>query len=430
MKRILYSAILLLAIQATAQAQFKIAGQIRPRTELYNGNNNGKAVGSNTPGLATQQRTRLNFIYTGSGDTEGVKIVFSPQLINFWGQMPQAYDLLGDSAPGAPEANFSVFEAYGQYKFSDLFSLKFGRQAISYGDQRWFGALGWAASGRAHDAFVGKFSLSDAVKLDVGLGLNQTRHTNDPVTAQQNIRAGYKSMQYAWLDTKLADGVTLPFMITNVTNQDLDDTGQFDGSHTNMTTTGIMPKIKVADGVTVDGSAYYQFSGDTHAATLWALSATFKAGSTPITIGIDRASGTATDDDKSKTWLQPFGTNHKFYGFMDFFYVGETRPQGLSNFFVKTAVKTGEKSKLLIHLHNFSATQDYASAENGEMTKAYGSEIDLIYNLNVSKALNVKLGYSQFLASEDFGVVPNDDLNNWVWLQLDLKSTFFDSAKK
>ncbi|MEM6526570.1 MAG: alginate export family protein [Bacteroidota bacterium] len=431
MKRTIYVTCSLILLAAQARSQFKIDGQIRPRTELYNGNNNGKTTGDNTPGLATQQRSRLTFTYIGSGDTEGVKIVISPQIVSFWGQMPQAYDLLGDGAPGAPEPNFSIFEAYAQYKVSELLTLKFGRQAISYGDQRWFGALGWAASGRSHDAFVGKFDLGESSFLDVGATLNQTRHTNDPNTALQNIRAGNKSLQYAWFQTKVGESLTLPIMVTNITNQDLDDSGQFDGSHTNSTTLGVMPTVKASDVLSFDGSAYYQFSGSDISAYLLALSATYKIGGLPITFGVDMASGTDADEDGTDhTWQQPFGTNHKFYGLMDFFYVGETRKEGLNNYFIKTAIKTGEKSKLIAQLHHFTANKDYARVEGLTPSKSIGSEIDLIYNMNVSKAFNVKLGYSQFLASEEFGVIPDDDFNNWVWLQLDLKAAFFDSSKK
>ncbi len=428
MKKIYLIATYVLLV-AQAYGQFDLTGEVRPRTELYNGNNNAKTTGANTPGLATQQRTRLTFTYQGDGDFENVKIVFSPQLVSFWGQMPQAYDLLGDGAPGAPEPNFSVFEAYAQYQFSELFELKFGRQAISYGDQRWFGALGWAASGRSHDAFVGKFNLGEGTFLDVGAALNQTRHTNDPNLELQNIRAGYKSLQYAWFETKLGS-VKLPMMVTNVTNQDTDDTGQFDGTHTNTTTLGVMPTIKASDKLTFDGSAYYQFSGDDLSAYLFSISATLKTGGLPLTLGADIVSGTEAENATAEnTWLQPFGTNHKFYGLMDFFYVGETRKEGLNNFYLKTAAKTGEKSKLIAQVHHFMSNQEYASAENAELTNAIGTEIDLIYNLNISKAFNAKLGYSQFFASEDFGVIPNDDFNNWVWLQLTMKASFFNTSK-
>ena len=424
MKRVHLLMVMALLLAGKSMAQLKISGEIRPRTELYNGNNTanpaigGKSSGDNTPGLATQQRTRFTFTYTGEGDTKGLKIVFSPQLIHFWGQMPQAYDLLGDGAPGAPESNFSVFEAYAEYALTESFSLKFGRQAISYGDQRFLGALGWAASGRAHDAFVGKFKIGSS-SLDAGFTLNSGFHRSEGAF-DARVRSGNKSLQFAWFTPSISADISAPVMIVNETYQNLDSLGAFSGAHTNRTTAAIMPKIKLSDDLTLDGSFYYQFSGDTHAATLLAVNATYKVGKSSIGIGADIVSADDPNtDDKTENFRQPYGTNHKFYGFMDFFYVAPAgiEDRGLNDFFVKAKVPAGDKSALIAHVHYF--THPYATAENESGT--LGQELDLIYNLNVSKAYNVKLGYSQFLADDNFNAVMADDFNNWVWLQLTAK---------
>lgn len=425
MKKI-YALILLTLVTASATyAQLVISGEVRPRVELYNGNNAPKSNTDNIPGLAIQQRTRLTFTYNGTEETAGLKIVFSPQMINFWGQMPQAYDLIGAGTQGGPEGTLSVFEAYAQYALSDAFTLKFGRQAISYGDQRWFGALGWAASGRSHDAFVGKFKLGKST-LDIGLSLGRTSHGNSPAQVLGNgaLRSGYKSLQYLWFEPSISESLKLPIMLTNITNQD-SISASF-ASHSNVTTFGIMPQVIVSDELSFDASVYYQFSAESGvdlAASLFSLSATYKGLPIPLTLGADVVSGKKYDDTEAttKTWQQPFGTNHKFYGFMDFFYVGETRTEGLNDIFLKTVINTGDKSKLLVHFHNFSSNQEYLSKKDASATKAIGSEIDLIYNLNVSKGFNTKLGYSQFVASEDFDAVLGNDFNNWVWLQLTAK---------
>lgn len=418
---------LLTLVTATASyAQLVISGEVRPRTELYNGNNAPKTNTDNIPGLATQQRTRVTFTYTGTEERAGLKIVFSPQLINFWGQLPQAYDLIGAGTQGGNEGALSVYEAYAQYAFSDAFTLKFGRQAISYGDQRWFGALGWAATGRAHDAFVGKFKLGDS-KLDVGVSLGRTSFGNTPaqILGGDAIRAGYKSLQYVWFEPAISSTFKLPIMVTNITNQD--SVSATFASHTNVTTFGVMPMVKVSDDLAFNASAYYQYSAEDGvdlAASMFSLSATYKGAGIPLTLGADIVSGKAYDDTEAttKTWQQPFGTNHKFYGFMDFFYVGETRTEGLNDIYLKTAIKLSDKSKLLAHAHYFLANQEYLSVADGTTpTTDIGQELDLVYVNNVSKALNVKLGYSQFFASEDFNTVLGNDFNNWVWLQLTAK---------
>ncbi len=420
MKKIYAFALLALLAAGKSFGQLKIQGEIRPRTELYNGNNTPKTDDGNVPGLATQQRSRLTLSYQG----EGFKIVFSPQLVHFWGQMPQAYDLLGDGAPGAPESNFSVFEAYAEYDLTDATKLKFGRQALSYGDQRILGALGWAASGRAHDAFVGKFKFGD-VKLDAGFTLNQTRHSNDFNPELQNIRAGNKSLQYLWMDAPMGDS-KLTLMALNVSNLKATDANNTFNGLINNTTLGVLPKLKF-DDITVDLSGYYQFSGDKHTAWLASAAVTFKTDFAPITVGADIVSGKAYDDTdaKSKTWQQPFGTNHKFYGLMDFFYVGpDDVTAGLNDYFIKSVLKAGS-GKLVTHLHYFTTNKEYlVTADDGVTTSAstdVGAEIDLIYKTKIAKKLGTAIGYSQFFAADDWNVLPSGDFNNWVWLQLTAK---------
>lgn len=412
--------IMVLSLVNLANAQFSLTGEVRPRTELYNGNNTRLSESSDRVGIATQQRTRLYFKYASE---EGIELVFSPQVIHFWGQMPQAYDLLGDGAPGTPESTFSVFEAYAKYKPSETYTLQVGRQAISYADQRWFGALGWAASGRAHDAFVNKFTFGK-FKLDVGLALNQTKHTNGLDSAAiANIRGGYKSLQYAWAILPFGD-FTLQGMFSNTTlTRTLSSTSV---SYENLTTIGILPSFSTGD-LKFNASAYYQTSGSERDAYLIAGDVTYSGLGLPLTLGVDLVSGDDQTTDKSETWLQPFGTNHKFYGFMDFFYVGEVPSFGLNDVYLKSVFKTGSKTKLIAFAHIFSTNQDFVNAESQETGGFLGSEIDLIYDFQVAKAFNMKLGYSAFFADklfESFKAGDSGSVNNWAWLQLTFKPKF------
>ncbi|TRX59004.1 hypothetical protein FNH22_10770 [Fulvivirga sp. M361] len=414
MKKILYLLLMVSGV-SPAYAQFRLSGEVRPRTEFYNGTNSSLSGEDNTPGLATQQRTRLYFQYKKDKFT----FKFTPQYINFWGQQAQT----------STSGSISVFEAWAAYDISGSFTLKFGRQPISYGDQRFFGALAWAAPGRSHDAFVGKFKLGDAT-LHAGFTLNQVGHTNE---VNGNIGdAGNKSIQYVWFDSPSAGDFKYSLMGANVVTET--DPGQYYA----YTTLGFIPTLKIGGKLTLDASAYVQFGqflGTDIGGSLLALSGTYKTGSIPITVGVEMVSG---DDestaDKNETWKQQFGTNHKFYGLMDFFYVGEQPSMGLNDIFVKTAFKTGKKSKLLTHIHYFSTNQEFTDevAESGETADGYlGTEIDLIYDLKVSPEFNVKVGYSQLFADDSFELFKtgsSDETNNWAWLQLTLKTSIFDST--
>jgi len=427
MKRNHYLLVLLaLIISISANAQFSLTGEIRPRTEMYGGNNSRLRNEGEAMGVATQQRSRLYFTYQ---DTTGLKIVFSPQMVHFWGQMPQAYDLLGDGIPGSPEGSFSIFEAYAEYKASDWYTLKAGRQAISYKDQRWFGALGWAASGRSHDAFVNKLTLGK-VKLDVGAALNRTMHFQGvDVRGFAGIRGGYNSMYYAWA-TVPAGKLKIDAMINGVntlTNlAELTAGTTTDTEFANVTTFGILPTYKSGD-LTINASAYLQ-SSENRSASLFAIDITTKVLGFPLTVGADIVSGDdLSTEDESEAWLQPFGTNHKFYGLMDFFYVGSGEAVGLNDFYAKAVFKTGSKSKLIVMPHFLSTNQDILNLDDELEGGSYGTEIDLVYNLNVSKGFNFKFGYSTIFATELLEAYKGgsaDEFNHWAWMQLTFKPKF------
>ena len=66
------------------------------------------------------------------------------------------------------------------------------------------------------------------------------------------------------------------------------------------------------------------------------------------TMGIDYLSGNNTTDspDKDKVFTPFSGTNHKFYGFMDYYYVSYTPKVGLLNPYISATIKTSEKGNL------------------------------------------------------------------------------------
>ena len=57
---------------------------------------------------------------------KGLKVVFSPQLVHFWGTMPQAYSLTAEGSHNGELASgeLSVFEAYAEYTLTESFSSR------------------------------------------------------------------------------------------------------------------------------------------------------------------------------------------------------------------------------------------------------------------------------------------------------------------
>ncbi len=134
-----------------------------------------------------------------------------------------------------------------------------------------------------------------------------------------------------------------------------------------------------------------------------------------------------TIGEKNKAFTPFYGTNHKFNGFMDYFYVGNHgNSVGLVDVYVKAKAKLGEKSSLTAFVHNFSAQAEIA---NG-VDKQLGTEIDLVYSHKLSKDVSIGAGYSQMIASEGLEAVKGNydgNGNNWAWLMLTIKPTLFSS---
>jgi len=104
-------------------------------------------------------------------------------------------------------------------------------------------------------------------------------------------------------------------------------------------------------------------------------------------------------DDKSKVFSPFAGTNHKFNGFMDRFYVGNHnnkfwggKVNGLNDIMLRLKVNS-----FMLDLHHFSTDVALDGLE-----KSIGNEIDLTYKYKHSKYLNVVSGASVFLFGDDY----------------------------
>ena len=202
-----------------------------------------------------------------------------------------------------------------------------------------------------------------------------------------------------------------------------------DGTY-NRQTTGTYFKFPLA-GVELSGSAYYQFgraSADTDlSAYQLSLQAGYAIENTILGLGAEILSGTDQNNTgKNRSFFPLYGTNHKFNGFMDYFYVGNhANNVGLNDFFGKINQKVGKKSTLLAMGHYFSANAALAN-----VAKSYlGTEIDLVFGQQLFKDVKFKLGYSQMFASESMSLIKNDinsgNTNNWAWVQLVINPRLF-----
>ena len=420
---------------------FTIGAQIRPRFEYRHGFKKPLAEGLK-PAAFVEQRTRLWFDYQNSK----FRMHLNVQDIRMWGSTDQVYK--------SDPSMFNVYEAYGEYFINDKWAFKAGRQALNYDNARFFGNLDWAQQGRSHDALLIKYNNKDLqFKADAGISFNQEQNEPTYLNYEPYVQANYKMMYYLWAN-KSWEKLNVSVLFNNDGREK-----SFDTTNVYRQTLGLIPTFK--SGKWKFGlEAYYQL-GETAGpaeennkvnAYFLAFNATYKTKLTPITIGVDLASGNAYDADANTEngWNPLYGTNHKFYGFMDYFYVGNPHGQnngstGLVDIYGKTNFQLGQSKKhfILAHLHYFMSPVELLDLTSinpdATVSSGLGTEIDLVYKFVISKGVVANLGYSQMFITDSMkqikgqasiiGGYTETGTNNWMWAQFNFSSEFFKFKK-
>lgn len=392
------------------RSQFTVDADLRARFEYRHGFNNLFPDDAD-PAAFVAQRSRLNIGY----QEELFKIFLAVQDVSTWGDTRQILPIDGNDS-------FSLFQAWGQVFLNEQWSLKAGRQVISYDDQRIFGGLDWAMQGRFHDAALLKFS-NEGFNMDLGFAFSQEAQVNEGSVFNIQGFFTYKAMQYAYIKKKWENN-SISFLFLNTGFQKFTGVNedQPDGVFYRHTT-GSYFKFPI-EQVNLSGSLYYQFGKANATTDLSAyqllIEASYKPENTLYGLGLELLSGTDQNgESKNKSFFPLYGTNHKFNGYMDYFYVGNhANNVGLNDFYGKVVFTTGEKSNLLFKAHYFLSNADLLN----DADKYLGTELDLVYTQVISKSLRFNLGYSHMFASESMSLVkggrPNDNTNNWAWAQL------------
>lgn len=406
-----------------AKNSIDITAQIRPRFEYRNGAYLPLQEGE-APAILVNNRTRLNFEYNNA---DRLKVYVSLQNVNIWGQAPQiqATDRTG---------GMSVFEAYAAFPLAEQVNIKLGRQVIALDDDRIFGSLDWHPAGRSHDAVNINWAPNEDFTLRGFVAYNQSDaqplNVNFPKGQVFNGGQDYQHLEALHAHYRIAPTQQLSFLFANL-GYKVDA-----AKANNMQTFGAHYTGK-SDEVTYGATAYLQ-TGKNKSAYMFALNAGYRF--SPIfalTAGLDYLSGKATDDTsgKDKTFNPFSGTNHKFYGFMDYYFVGApgskaVPTQGLLNPYLTANVRTGEKSNLSATYHFFAPTAKYQVGTKKH--SSYGSEIDLVYSLKVQPFVGLQLGYSTYLVNDGTKALkgtPNPRAyQDWLWCSLNINPKIF-SAK-
>jgi len=429
----LFSVILLFATIVVTAQEFNVSAEVRPRYEYRNGFKKPVNPAADAANFVSQ-RTRLNFGYK----EDNYSVYFAIQNVRVW----------GDVATMSPsdKNGLTFHEAWGEYRFTPNIAVKLGRQEIVYDDHRIFGNVGWAQQARSHDALLVKFKTGENGKLHLGFALNENRETL--VAEDYNINQ-YKAFQYAWYNTKFNDALGLSALFLNngleyhnvagdrnvAYSQTIGARLTYKGGLLNADVASYLQEGRTPSGLPAgktDLSAYYVTAN-----VKFNVAEGFKIGA-----GIELLSGndqgsTSTTDNAFKPF---YGTNHKFNGWMDYFYVGSyMNSVGLVDINAPISFAKNKFSVALVP-HFFSAAGtvlDTNTVDPNEADAYLGTEIDFTVGYKLHKSITVNVGYSQMFATDTMEIVKvkvkgggdAGATNNWAWAMVTFKPNLFNWKK-
>jgi hypothetical protein len=417
----------------TAYAQFKISAEIRPRAEYRHGYKTLPDTSSQNA-MFIDQRTRLKFDY----QKNRVAVRVTLQDVRTWGSQKQ---LVGNEDFGS-----SIHEAWGLVKVKDSLHIKFGRQELSYDDQRIFGSVGWAQQARSHDAFVIKW-VNGKFKFDIGGAYNQDSPQLN--TTSYSVGGSYKTLQYLWANYKPSKNFSASLLAMGVGQQvnyvNIAGVNRHQDNYTLTTGTRLVYK-KEKLGLSFNG--YYQLGStstwpamDVSAYNL-SLDVSYQLiKPLKVTLGFEMLSGnsqtdtTAAYNNVQHAFNPYFGTNHKFNGYMDYFYVGNHLGNvGLNDLYLRLDYKH-KKFGAGITGHAFMANTAVLDTQKlietgtvNAMNPYLGAEIDLFGSFKLAPGAVCKLGYSHLIGTSTMEAIKGGDRNevsNWGYLMIILKPTLF-----
>ncbi len=363
-------------VKLGSDIEVKPTGQYRARLE---GNTNKDTVDGRKQ-VNVSHRARLGVAATLGGKH---KAVLQVQDVRTWGEET---DTLNDFAADG----LDMHQAYVDINEGPL-TFRLGRQEMIYDGQRLIGAVGWTNQGRSFDA----------------LRIMWKGHGANAHLLYSKVKEGPSTdidLVGVWANYTKLDAVKPSFIFLLDRNDELDRT---------RATTGIYAKGGVS-GIKYEAEGYLQFGTQGSQDILAFLLAGRVGYEVPVSIKptiwvwAEYLSGTSSDSATAdiKAFDTLFATNHKFYGFMDFFLgipsVGTgTGGAGLIDLGGRIKASPMKGITAMLDFHHFRTAQDTASSTGETMT--LGNEIDLTAKAKVNQFFSLVGGAGIMIPSEGLG---------------------------
>ncbi len=392
-----------LPVSAQDADRFSFSGQVRHRTEFdardFNTNDDNSWY--------HLLRTRIGL---NVDVTQDVNAFIQVQDARLFGSenTNQGRGTLDGSAPALDfhQAYFKVNNI-----FDSPFTIQIGRQELAYGNQRLIGSVGWSNIGRSFDA--GRLSYqSESATLDF---FAAQLSGSASLSTGQSLYGLYSTFSPA--DKHTIDGF---FIVDNNTSEISggQDAGESMlerytfGTYVHGTPSALDYELELIyqGGTIAVNSAQLDISAYLVSGALgYTFSSLDKA-----RVGIQYTLLSGDDsvaDNESNTFNTLFATNHKFYGFMDFF-PGTLSGQGLHDLTGSFSISPSKKLKFRVDVHQFILAQSISAAGDDVL----GQELDLASSFQYNEQFSIQAGLSAFFPGEVTDTARGEDTAYWLYL--------------
>jgi hypothetical protein len=396
----------------TKENEFSLGVQIRPRAEYRNGVLFPRAENAEAAGFINN-RSRLSMTF----QRDKLSLGLSAQHTGVWGQDPQI----------DKNGRLSLNEAWANLNLGKGLFIKAGRQSLIYDDDRILGSLDWNVAGRFHDALKLGYE-TPTNKLHLITAFNQNDEKTIGGTYYAPGAQPYKNMQTVWYQHLANQKFNLTLLAMNL-GREAGNPEEMKSDTKYLQTLGTNITYRPGD-LTLYGTLYYQagktLANQTVSAYMWAINATWQVSPTwKILLASDYLSGSNPGNPKHKAFDPLYGTHHKFYGTMDYFYAsnfinGQT--PGLWDNQAGITLKASPTVSLQLNYHYFLTTAE-VYVENEKQSPGLGSEIDLQLNWNIMKDVSLSAGYSTMFGTNTLKAVKGGNPNHWQdwgWLSINI----------
>lgn len=348
---------------------------------------------------------------------------------------PKYFGVWGASANGS----LAIDEAWFSLNAGKGFFLRLGRQKLSYDDQRIIGDDDWAMAAKTHDVLKAGYE-GKRHKLHLILAFNQNNENLNGGTYYINGGQAYKTMQTLWYHWDI-----FPWLGASLIGMNTGMQGKIKEEEKTMNQQLVGAFLDLHPrNFSFQASYYRQMGSDENDLPInaWMTSAEAAWQMTPnlgLKTGYFHMSGDpyfyvppqGSFGMARKTQVcgfNPiFGSHHKFYGAMDFFYVstyyGGNTP-GLQDFHLGAQWAPFSKLKLEGTYHYLSTSVEVENAAS----KTLGHEWEFSLGWKLTPDVLLSAGYTFMHGTETMSLLKRSSEQNhlrWGWLMVIITPEFF-----